>query len=116
MSGMISKSQIALMHRRSLPGDVLVAVISFKNDLRAGVNITAFLNGKLDHRGRRHAGPSPLPRLDDGCCYYEYDVGAGRTDRGNRRLVAEVVTSSREIRELYFTDDHYTKGSFVRLV
>ena len=115
MSGMVSKSQIPVMRRSALPRDLQTAIINFKNHLKRGTRITVFWNGKPDEHGRRRAGPSPLPRLSDGCCYYEYDVGRGRGDRGNRRIVAEVVTSNRTIREIYFTDDHYTKGSFARL-
>jgi len=115
MSGMVSKSQIPVMRNSDLPRDLQTAIITFKNALRAGQNITVFHNGKPDDRGRRHAGPSPLPRLSNGCCYYEYDVGRGNSDRGKRRIVAEVVTSSSSIREIYFTDQHYTKGSFARL-
>ncbi len=115
MSGMVSKSQISVMNRSTLPRDLQTAIINFKNHLKMGTNVTVFWNGKPDDRGRRHSGPSPLPRLDNGCCYYEFDVGRGRTDRGSRRLVAELVTPTRAIREIYFTDEHYTKGSFARL-
>jgi len=115
MSGMVSKSQIPTYRRTSLPSDLQLALIQFKNQLREGTQLTVFWNGKPDTEGRRHPGPSPLPRLADGCVYYEYDVGRGHFHRGNRRIVAEVVAKSGDVREVYFTDDHYTKGSFVRL-
>ena len=116
MSGMIAKSQVPTMSRSALPPDLHIALVTFKNSIRTGQNLVAFHNGKPDHRDRRHPGPSPLPTLDNGCCYYEFDVGHGHQNRRCRRLVAEVVIKSLEIREMYFTDDHYTKGSFVRLV
>jgi hypothetical protein len=126
MSGMVSKSQIPVRHRASLPGDVQIAIGNLKNAIERGDRLTVYENHKPfsgppsakvpDHDGERRPGPSPLPRLDNGCLYYEFDVGAGRQNRGNRRLVAEIVTASRQIRSLYFTDDHYTKGSFVRLL
>ena len=115
MSGMVSKSQIPVMRSSERPGDLQTAIITFKNQWRAGTNIAVFWNGKPDEDGHRHPGPSPLPRLSNGCCYYEYDVGRGHSNRGRRRIVAEVVTSSRSIREIYFTDEHYTKGTFARL-
>jgi hypothetical protein len=122
MSGMVSKSRIPVMRSSELPGDLQTAIISFKNALRNERtrppderNATVFRNGKPDERGRRHPGPSPLPRLDNGCCYCEFDVGRGHANRGRRRLVAEVVTTTWAIREIYFTDQHYTKGSFARL-
>ena len=58
-----------------------------------------------------------LPNLDDGCEYFEFDVGATQagdmvSPRGKRRLVIEVVKRSREVREIYFTDSHYASGTF----
>jgi len=99
-----------------------MALITHKNAIRAGVdlpNMKTFGN----NYGSAPGDGSPLPNLSDGCYYKEAQVGSahpGETDpkkqRGVRRLVFEVVISSKEIRETYFTDDHYTKGSFVRLV
>ena len=42
----------------------------------------------------------------------------GRTAKagGVRRLVFEVHRADRQIREIYYTDEHYGKGSFVRIV
>lgn len=115
MSGMVPKSQIPVASKASLPTDLQQAIIAFKNALRGGQNITTFYNNKPNERGNRHAGASPLPRLANGCCYKEFDVGAGRSNRGSRRIVAEVNEKSNQILEIYFTDEHYAKGSFVRL-
>lgn len=125
MSGMVSKAQIPTMGRGGLPSDLNFAIIDLKNRLKLQTGVKPFWNGKPhsdgqpDPNGKRYPGPSPLPRLDNGCCYYEYDVGKpghGMNGRGNRRIVAEVVKSTHQIREIYFTDDHYTKGTFYRII
>jgi guanyl-specific ribonuclease Sa len=119
---MPQKNMIPTLSRRSLPSDLQTAIINVKNRLtlaRAaqmagqGTGLTPFHNQKGPRAGQ---GPSPLPNLSNGCAYYEFDVGQGRDNRGSRRVVAEVVDSTLQVRELYFTDDHYTKGSFSRLV
>jgi guanyl-specific ribonuclease Sa len=66
-----------------------------------------------------------LPNPDNGCEYYEFDVGAahpeavhgpGEGDRGVRRLVVEVNVKPRKVREIYFSDSHYARGTFQRVV
>ena len=106
------KAQIELIRLHALPHDLRLAILSAKNRIRNQLP------------GRRKVfdnQPALLPNLDDGCEYYEFDVGAARAgdpegQRGKRRLVVEIVTKSSQIREMYFTDDHYTSGSFRRIV
>lgn len=106
------KEQMLVIHTGALPGDVRQAITAAKNSLRI----------RLPGRNSIfHNRPSVLPNLDDGCQYYEFDVGAARPGdpqgrRGSRRLVLEIVTKAREVREIYFTDQHYTSGSFRRVV
>lgn len=111
MSGMIAKSQVPTVSRGSLPADVQLGIIQLKHTLAAG-NGRAFQN----RSDAANATGQPLPKLSNGCCYIESDVGMGRLDRGKRRLVAEIVESTRQIRELYFSDEHYLKGSFRRII
>ena len=105
------KAQIPRIVMHSLPDDVRLAIISAKNSIR----------NRLPGRGTAFSNsPAVLPNLDDGCEYFEFDVGAARSgdplgQRGKRRLVIEVVTKPRQVRAIYFTDQHYTSGSF-RLV
>ena len=111
MSGMLAKSQVPTRSRGGVPADVQQGIVNLKNQIRAGRQVT-FQNRK---DVARNTG-QPLPKLSDGCHYVESDVGQGRENRGKRRLVAEVNTKSSQIREIYFSDEHYLKGSFVRVV
>lgn len=114
MSGMISKSQVPTVSRSALPADVQLGIVNLKNRIRRALGSfpTTFNNRKDVERSTGQ----PLPKLDRGCQYVEGDVGRGRSDRGKRRLVAEVVQSTGQIREIYFSDEHYLKGSFVRVI
>ncbi|PQO29103.1 hypothetical protein C5Y96_15215 [Blastopirellula marina] len=111
MSGMIAKSQVPVIHRGQLPADVQAGIVALKNMIRSGRGET--FNNRKDVK---NATGQPLPKLDQGCIYIEGDVGRGRIDRGKRRLVAEIVETTRQVREIYFSDEHYLKGSFVRVV
>lgn len=110
MSGMIAKSQVPFVSRSALPADVQMGIAQLKNAIRMGT--------ARDFQNRKDESTStgqPLPKLDRGCKYVKGDVGRGRTDRGERRLVAEIVESTGQIREIYFSDEHYLKGSFRRI-
>lgn len=114
MSGKLSKSQIPMMSRSQLPADVQAAVIRFKNQIRSGAGLTPFGNTNRPGMG------SPLPNLAAGCAYYECRVGGAHPGDarpgGVRRLVAEVNIKPRQVLEMYFTDDHYSKGSMKRIL
>jgi hypothetical protein len=113
MSGRIAKSQIPEMAHSALPVDVRTALIETKNQLKAGILPEVFGN----NYGIAPGDGPPLPQLDHGCDYYEVDVGADRQEgRGCRRLVFEINRSSFHIANTYFTDDHYRKGTFFRVV
>ena len=111
MSGMLAKSQVPVVSRSQLPADVQEAIVNLKNQLRAGQKV-----GFKNRKDSCNATGQPLPKLANGCVYVEADVGRGRTDRGCRRLVAEVNAKSMQILEIYFTDEHYLKGTFARIV
>lgn len=112
MSGNLAVSQIPWRSRNWLPPVVQEGIIQAKNEIRMGVHLVAFGN----NFGAGAGDGSPLPRLDQGCVYYEFDVGETRLGgRGAHRLVFEVNTANGEIRKGYYTSEHYTKGSFVRI-
>lgn len=117
MSGRIAKSQIPIRSQATLPPDALTALIETKNALRAGFRPARFGN----RQGRTDLEGPPLPQLSNGCEYFEVDVGGARpTDplgiRGTKRLVFEINTASNQILETYYTDEHYAKFSFFRIV
>lgn len=114
MSGMLAKSQVPIKRRSELPADVQAAIATLKNRLRSGGNSAPRVFGNRKDVARSTG--QPLPKLARGCCYVEGDVGHGRLDRGKRRLVAEVTETTGQVREIYFSDEHYLKGSFVRIV
>ena len=115
MSGKIAKSQVPIRSANTLPHDVRIAIAQLKERLRAGQLPRIFNNSNLPIEGIG----SPLPRLDDGCVYREFQVGAAhpgdQRPTGKRRLVAEIVEKPCQIRELYFSDEHYLRGTFVRI-
>jgi guanyl-specific ribonuclease Sa len=112
MSGNLAVSQIPWRSRKWLPPVVQEGIIEAKNQIRQGANLVVFQN----NFGTGVGDGAPLPRVDQGCEYYEFDVGETRLGgRGAHRLVFEVNTSSDEIRKIYYTSEHYTKGSFVRI-
>jgi hypothetical protein len=113
MSGRIAKSQIPIRPQVALPPDALIALIEVKNLVRSGRKLKEFEND----RGNTPLEGPPLPDPAKGCVYYEYQVGQTRLgERGSRRLVVEVNAKSRQILEVYFTEEHYGKFSFVRVV
>ena len=61
-----------------------------------------------------------LPKAPVGAEYYEYQIGTARPGddrpRGKKRLVVLAVTTSHDRLRMYFTDEHYLKGSFVEVV
>jgi hypothetical protein len=117
MSGRIAKSQIPLRRRTNLPPEAAFALITAKTLLKAGGALTAFRN----RRGNSTLEGPPLPLPSQGCVYYEVQVGqAHPLDTqglaGSKRLVLEVNVGSRQVREVYYTEEHYEKFSFVRVV
>ena len=115
MSGYIHKSQIPVQSQASLAPEVRAAIGDAKNQVRAGIAHEAFRNDKDTQRG----DGSPLPALSQGWRYVEFQVGAAHEHdprpRGVRRLVVELDPSNR-IREIYYTENHYAKFSFVKVV
>ena len=117
MSGRIAKSQIPLRHQAALPTDAVIALVKAKNLLKAGGTLPTFKN---ERGNSAHEGP-PLPSPALGCVYFEKQVGQARPNdpkgqRGSRRLVLEVNEASGQILEVYFTEEHYGKFTFVRVV
>ncbi len=117
MSGRISKSQIPVRHQSTLPHEALEALIKAKNDIRANVPLRSFGNT----RGNTRMEGPPLPGVSQGCDYYEIQVGKAREEDqkgegGSKRLVLELNSKSKQIMEVYYTDAHYTKFTFVRIV
>jgi guanyl-specific ribonuclease Sa len=90
-----------------LPPDVRVALVQFKNQIKTGARLEPFENQE---------GALPPPAA--GQAYYEYQVGQAHPEdprpRGKRRLVA-LVDAGRNVLRMYFTDAHYTLGSWVQL-
>jgi hypothetical protein len=117
MSGRIAKSQIPVRSQASLPTDATIALIEAKNLLKAGRPLRRFSNG----RGNSPLEGPPLPDPAQGCAYFEMQVGLARPgdpkgESGSRRLVLEVNDSSKQILEVYFTEEHYGKFTFERVV
>jgi len=115
MSNRIHKSRIPIKHSSALSPQAREALIKAKQDLRTGVKRTEFEN----NRGAYDGDGSPLPQLSAGCEYREFDVGSSsgpNPDRGRKRFVIEFHTASRQVREIYFTENHYLKFSFLRIV
>ena len=72
-----------------------------------------------NERGGYDGNGSPLPQLSAGCTYHEIQVGESRDpapNAGKKRFVVEFHTSSRQIREVYYTANHYLKFSFFRII
>ena len=117
MSGRIAKSQIPVRRQVTLSPDALTALIEAKNHLRSGGRFPEFSNS----RGNSPLEGPPLPDPSQGCVYYEKQVGEAHLDdkqgrRGSKRLVLEVNVSSLQILEVYFTEEHYGKFTFDRIV
>ncbi len=105
------KSLIPTIRMSSLAEDVRIAITLAKNRISVNLPPRAQI---FQNR------PAVLPNLDDGCQYYEFQVGAAHPGdpqpAGKRRLVIEVNEKARQVREVYFTDQHYASGSFQRIV
>jgi hypothetical protein len=117
MSGRIAKSQIPLRHQATLSPDALIALIQAKNLIKARGALRSFKN----EQGNSPLEGPPLPDPAQGCAYFEQQVGQARPgdplgQRGSRRLVLEVNVTSFQILEVYYTEEHYGKFSFVRIV
>ncbi len=91
-------------------------IINAKKDIDQNISLSLFGNAYGQVPGE---GP-PLPALSHGCKYVEFQVGsahAGDPKRaGRRRLVFEVHVGSRKVKETYYTEDHYAKFTFYRIV
>jgi hypothetical protein len=117
MSGRIAKSQIPVKSQATLPSDALIALIEAKNLLKAGGRLRPFAN----ERGNSPLEGPPLPDPSRGCIYYEKQVGYARLgdkkgESGVKRLVLEVNTSNNQIIEFYYSEEHYGKFTFTRIV
>ncbi len=115
MSGRIHKSRIPIKATQSLPQEIREEIIRAKQTLFTNVRQVVFRN----QSGGIGDGP-PLPGLPDGSTYIECQLGAARPGdprpKGSYRVVFEVHTASKRILETYYTDEHYAKFSFFRLV
>lgn len=112
MSGFISKSRIPTRSHQWLPPAAKAALAQAKNDLRNGQNLEPF--------GNNFGGPGdgpPLPKVSQGCGYFEVQVGHAHPGddqpAGRYRLVLEINLGSDEVLAVYYTQEHYTKGTFV---
>ncbi len=99
-----------------MPPEATEAISRLKGRLREGEFPEEFEN-----RAQRTAGTgSPLPKPAQGCRYVEVNVGQAHpndpSQAGVMRLVAEINAKSMQILDLYFTNEHYAKGSFHRIV
>lgn len=115
------KHQFPRLHRDSLPADITLALATLRNDLKEALKADAALPESrypVFGNNRDRAEPSdPLPKPDQGCRYREVQVGQAREgdpvgQRGKRRLVVELNEKPRQLREIYFTNDHY-QGFFL---
>jgi hypothetical protein len=101
------KLEREMLSNDRLPPDVRVAVVEFKNNLKAGHNLTPYDN--------RDGG---LPVATIGQSYYEQQVGQAHAGdprpRGKRRLVALIDPAGNVLR-IYFSDSHYTLGQWRQL-
>jgi len=96
------------VHKSSLGIDVIAAIAKAKSDFR--------LNMLRPYEGRELINPQAGTR---GAMYLKADVGEARPSdpqgrRGSRRLV--LFVQSGQIKEMYFSDDHYMTGSWRRIL
>jgi guanyl-specific ribonuclease Sa len=107
------KLEREMLSNDRLPPDVRVAVVEFKNDLKAGRNVRT--GGNLTPYDNRDGG---LPTAAVGQAYDEHQVGQAHQGdprpRGKRRLVA-LVDPGWNVLKIYFTDAHYTLGEWRQL-
>jgi hypothetical protein len=114
MSSSIHKSRIPIKLKFALSDEARKVLIEAKNLLRSGATTELFFN----NRGAYDGDGSPLPQLDHGCEYREFDIGESSDPvpkRGKKRFVIEFHSSSRQVKNVYFTENHYLKFSFFRI-
>ena len=101
------KLERQMLSNDRLPPDVRVALVAFKNDLKANRNLIVYEN--------RDGG---LPATAAGQIYCEGRVGQAHPGdprpAGKRRLVA-LLGPGRNVLRIYFTDAHYTLGQWRQL-
>ncbi len=101
------KLEVEMLSNHRLPPDVRVAVIQFKNQIKAGTGLTVFENQE-----------GGLPAAAAGQAYYEFQVGQAHEGdprpRGKRRLVG-LLDAGGNLLKLYFSDSHYQAGEWQRL-
>jgi hypothetical protein len=107
------KLEREMLSNDRLAPDVRVALVEFKNDLKAGMNLRT--GGNLTPHENREGG---LPPAAAGQTYYEHQVGQAhqgdQRPRGKRRLVA-LVDPGRRVLKIYFADVHYYVGEWKQL-
>ena len=116
MSNRIQISRIPIKQRSLLPPEAQAALIDAKNRLRAGSAVRGQFG---NNRGAYDGDGSPLPQLSAGCVYQEVQVGESSDPKptdGKKRFVIEFHTSSRQVKNTYYTENHYLKFSFFRIV
>jgi len=116
MSNRIHISRIPIKPLSALPPEAKATLIDAKNRLRAGLAVKGQFGNK---RGAYDGDGSPLPQLSAGCVYQEVQVGESRDPQptaGKKRFVIEFHPSSRQLREIYYTENHYLKFSFFRII
>lgn len=93
--------------KSSLGTDVVAAIAKAKEDFRK--------ERLRPYEGRELLNPQAGGQ---GTKFYEADVGKAHPDdpqkRGNRRLV--LLEQSSQIKEMYFSDDHYAPGSWRKIL
>ncbi len=101
------KLEREMLSNNLLPGDVRIAIIDFKNQVKTGMRLTP-------HENREQR----LPEAPVGTAYYEFQVGQAHPGdpepRGKRRLVA-LIDPQRQIQKMFFSDQHYTQGVWRQL-
>ena len=106
MSGMIQKSKIPVKAASIMGADMRKAFIEGKNKLKSGMALVKFKN----ERGLNKFDGPPLPKPDAGCIYYELKGSSPK-----KRVVIAYHASSERVMEVYYTENHYEKHSFVRI-
>lgn len=115
MSNRIQVSRIETLPLAALNAEAHAALTDAKNRIRSGKTFPRFEN-----KDDSHGGGPPLPKPSAGCQYCEIQVGAAHPGddepKGTRRLVAEFHEKSRQFKKVYYTEEHYRKMSFLRII
>jgi hypothetical protein len=116
MQSHFGKSQIPIKRQTSLPPDAKFAYIMATNTLKAGEVLRSFGN----ESGRTSLEGPPLPHPSQGGAYFEVQVGQARPgdprgERGKKRFVLEIKTSSKQIEETDYAEGQYAKFTFFRI-